>query len=103
MSTAPQSPFEGVAIVRLRPLYFALAALILAVPVCFGWWEIDGAIKLARLNEEGVRRGYEIAVAHPMPGLGSIVLRYLQPLSMTFFTLLLLTWARWMKREVPVR
>lgn len=72
MSTDPQSPFEGVAIVRLRPLFFVLTALYLAaLASCFQpWWY--GVTPALYVN--------------------------LVPLASLPF---LLSRARWLRREVP--
>ena len=83
----PTSPFEGVSILRVRPRFFALAALILAVPPClFGrfpaWWAWQDWW------------GWQDPMG-PILCLGLCFMALLGVLGLFF--------ARWMRRAVPAR
>lgn len=102
MSTDPQPPFEGVAVVRLRPLYFVVAAAVLAA--------LPGALitqQFQHLQEE-IDLAQRQALLTPGtsvpswgPGLANLFLTLLG-LLLIFLPLLLMA-SRWvlMKRAVP--
>lgn len=100
MSTEPESPFEGVAIVRLRPLYFVLMATILAGLLGFGWWRVHLLQEGARIAQELARLGPGTSAPPGGPGLGTILLLLLGLPLVLLPTLLAISRSSAMKRAV---